>query len=318
MNTKIISIMALSIILLMTMPAVFADDVNATEINLDENTISEIQIMNTSTGAEVRLLQLEKSITRNALVGAKVIEVIQSNHPEFDLTDAEAKLTDLEILLDDVKNYNIELNAETLVEDFVAMKKEAITIAQDFKSITGQVLTAQDKQEIHDAVSNLDTNQLAPIGEAIRATIRMHNAEKISGLFGAMDMNKDVLIKQIRNGEMTKAQVMTSLKEAFNGVKEDQKQLVGAKIREQTVKRIVAQNALIQKAITKAQNKYMQRLNQLNEKRIAWEQKFGEDMNKFSYENRIQRMIQIADLNSARTQKIANQIGIKNMQGGNK
>ena len=50
------------------------------EIEDEEETEEEVEVMRTKKGAEVRLLQLEKAITRNILFGEEVIAKVEEKH----------------------------------------------------------------------------------------------------------------------------------------------------------------------------------------------------------------------------------------------
>ena len=303
MNSKLIGLIVLSIFLLMTLPVALAE-----ETILDANTTGEIKIMSTQSGAEIRLLQLERSLVRNGLVGARVIEMIQISHPEFDITETQNKLNELEVLLEDVKNYNLEENSETVVENFVAMKKEALLISQEFKNMTSTKLSTQNREAVRLMVNATEVNELAPINEAVKATIRLYNAEKIGNLFSSMDVNNSELLQRIRTGEATKTQAMTSLKERFNGLNTEIKTQAEARIKEATSKRLVAENSLAQRAQNLSQEKLNQRLSQRSQKVDDLNERIGANANAFSYQAMSERMLQVSNATSNRAQQIVNNI----------
>ncbi len=311
MNSKLIGLIVLSIFLLMTLPVALAE-----ETILDANTTGEIKIMSTQSGAEIRLLQLERSLVRNGLVGARVIEMIQISHPEFDITETQNKLNELEVLLEDVKNYNLEENSETVVENFVAMKKEALLISQEFKNMTSTKLSTQNREAVRLMVNATEVNELAPINEAVKATIRLYNAEKIGNLFSSMDVNNSELLQRIRTGEATKTQAMTSLKERFNGLNTEIKTQAEARIKEATSKRLVAENSLAQRAQNLSQEKLNQRLSQRSQKVDDLNERIGANANAFSYQAMSERMLQVSNATSNRAQQIVNSINGQG-NGGN-
>ena len=303
MDSKLIGLIVLSIFLLMTLPVALAE-----ETILDANTTGEIKIMSTQSGAEIRLLQLERSLVRNGLVGARVMEMIQTNHPEFDITETQNKLNELEVLLEDVKNYNLEENSETVVENFVAMKKEALLISQEFKNMTSTKLSTQNREAVRLMVNATEVNELAPINEAVKTTIRLHNAEKIGNLFSLMGINNSELLQRIRIGEATKTQAMTSLKESFSGLNTKIKTQVEIKIKEATSKRLVTEKSFAQRAQNLSQEKLNERLNQRSQKVDDLNKRIGANADPFSYQVMSERMLQVSNTISNRAQQIVNNI----------
>ena len=91
-------ILSLILVLLLTTSIVslsLADEADNTE---DEEIIEEISIMDYPYGSEVRLLQLEKKLTRNIMIGEKIIEILQEL--EIETEELELILEEMNILLD--------------------------------------------------------------------------------------------------------------------------------------------------------------------------------------------------------------------------
>jgi hypothetical protein len=207
MIKKIFGILAL-LLVIGIIPGVFAEDSNT----IDANTLEEVKIFTTPNGAEVRLIQLEKSITRNLLIGAKVIEVISENQLEVDINEAESILNELEALLVEVKDYSIEgKDSNTIVADFVAMKKEAITLTQEFRESTKEVLTSENIQQIHEEIKELDLNELNQINQAVKNAIRKHNSERTQNMLKILGITNPELVQGILDGNLTREQAHTQI-----------------------------------------------------------------------------------------------------------
>jgi len=54
------------------------EEPNGNESEIDDDTEEEIEIMNNTLGAEIRLLQLEKAITKNLLKGERSVAVLKA------------------------------------------------------------------------------------------------------------------------------------------------------------------------------------------------------------------------------------------------
>lgn len=294
MVKKIFGLLLLLLVIGM-LPMVFAED----EI-VDANTAEEIKAFNAPYGAEVRMLQLEKSITRNVLVGAQVISVIEKNHPEEDLSVAKEKLDEMEALLETVKEYTIEeKDSNNLAVEFVAMKKQAIVITQEFKQITSEILTAEDRQEVHDLVKDLDKNELETINQAVGQAIRNHNTERMTRMFGIVGLNNPELLQRINDGNATKLEVKEMVRTAYHDLNSEERIQAWNNIKEKTTKRIVAEKSLIQKAKNLGKERFMQmdanRMQRLNE----WMQNRAQNFDSNGFEGIAERIQKRAeDLNN--------------------
>lgn len=310
MIKKIFGILALMLIIGIV-PGVFADDQNT----IDANTLEEVKILATPHGAEVRLLQLEKSITRNILVGAKTVEVITTNHPEFDLNEIENTLDELEALLLVVKEYVFEgKDANTIVTDYVAMKKEAITLTQEFREQTREILNSEDIQIIHEEIKKLELNELNKIKEQTRNAIRQHNAERTQTMLQILGINDEEFIQGIIDGNITKQQVRDRIHEEFMNMNLQERKRVNAEIKEKTNKRVISEKALIEQAKNKGVEKFLQIESQRMQRLSNWLENRANDLNSNGYQQRAERIQGLSDKlaqNSERIQGITNQIGKK-------
>jgi hypothetical protein len=307
MIRKIFGILAL-LLVIGIIPGVFADDQNT----IDANTLEEVKILATPHGAEVRLLQLEKSLTRNILVGAKTIEILKQNPPEFDLNEAENTLDELEALLVEVKNYVFkEKDANTIVTDYVAMKKEAITLTQEFREKTREILTSEDIQTIHEEVKELELNELNAIREKTINTIRQHNAERTQTMLKILGINDEDFIQGIMDGNITKLQVRDRMHQEFNDRNIQERKRINAEIKEQTNKRIISEKALIQQAKNRGIEKFLQIESQRMQRLSNWLETRASDLNASGYQQRAERIQGLSDKlaqNSEKVQGIANQV----------
>lgn len=288
---KILGILAL-VLILGIIPGVFADDENT----VDANTLEEVKLIASPYGAEVRLIQLEKSITKNILVGAKVIEIIEKNHSEFDLTDAESKLNELEALLEEVKEYSLEeKDRNTIVSDFVAMKKEAVTLTQEFRTLTKNALESEDIVEVKDAIKELDLKELNNINQAIKNAIRTHNAERTQTMLEILGIENPELIQSIIDGNTTKQEVKDTIKEAFSDLNAQERIRVRAEIRETINKRIISEKSLIQQAKTKGLQRFLQIESQRMQRLSNWLENKANNLNENGFEKRAERLQGLSD-----------------------
>ena len=90
---------------------------------LDNETEEEIEIMNNSLGAEIRLLQLEKAILKNFLKGERAVEVLKAM--EFNTSTLESILAEMRLLLEEINKTDpsphIIINKFSFLRSFLTM-----------------------------------------------------------------------------------------------------------------------------------------------------------------------------------------------------
>jgi hypothetical protein len=264
---KKIGILLLMIMVIGMTPSVFAQETNF----VDANTNVEIRAFNNNMGAEIRLIQLEKNITRNILVGSEVIETIQANYTQMNINNAKNILNELEALLTQVKEYQIEGKEKSvLVIEFVAMKKEAITLTQEFRTETTGILTEEEKQQIRTNVNSLEENELKGINEVVRQKIREYNAERTQTILTNMGINRPEFVQKIINGEITKQEISNEVKNEFQALNQQSKKETWDKIKEQSNKRIIAERALTTQANNKGLERYQEMQSQRTQRLNTW------------------------------------------------
>jgi len=284
-----IGIIALLFVALLAIPmAAFAetDDTNS----ISEDTANEIKIMSDPLGAHVRLLQLEKSLTKNVLTGQIVIDVINKNHPDANMVAAEGTLDELEALTDELQTIIENTDTNISVQKFVEIKKEGITLTQQFREQTRSLLTATDKQEIKDRTQSIDKNELKIISEQTNRVRNQFNADKIEALLQLMGINNPELIQRITDGNATKQEVEDAVTAAYNALSPEQKAIVDSLIKENAIKRTISEKEILKKGKEKLIERLLEREQNRLEKLGEWYQKRAEDANKNGFEKRGERM----------------------------
>jgi hypothetical protein len=299
---KKISVIALLLVIFALIPIGFAEDTNTI---IDANTEQEIKLMLNPFGAEVRLIQLEKSVTRNILVGAKIIEIIQKNHVDENIDSAQNVLNQMEALLNDIKNIDLEEDKNILVAEFVAMKKEATDLSKQFREITTTILTANDRQEISEAIKDIDKVQLKGVNNEVKNAIRTHNAERIEALLGQMGVNNPELIQKIIDGNTIAAEVKQGVMNAFNALSTEQKQMIETKIKEGSIKRKISEREFVAKAKENGLQKMLQRDQNKFQRMNEWTKSNCLDINSNGFEERANRLKNLGETNQI-SEKIGN------------
>lgn len=309
MMKKILGVLTI-LLLIGIIPGVIAQEIN----EIDSNTLQEVKIFTTPHGAEVRMVQLEKSITRNILVGSKTIQVIKQNYLDTNTIDMETILNELEALLEEVKNYNTEnKDANALANDFVAIKKSAINLTQEFRLITNTILNTNDLSQIREEIKNIENNELQNMNNAIRNVIRKHNAQRTQTMLQIMGLENQNLIQAILDGNITREEVKLQIRQNFQDLNTQEKIQTNAKIKETINKRIISEKEIIGQAKNKGVQKFLEMNAQRNQRLNNWLKNKTSDLNNFDYNQLINRLENISNRveQNINNKQIANQAGRK-------
>lgn len=293
MANKIIAIL-LALMLLCVMPIALADDINeniVVDANITAIDEQEARSILAPYGAEVRLLQLEKSVTRNILIGDAVLKVLDKNNNDANLIDAENTLNALEMLLDEIKTTPREGDKNLLVQTYVELKKEARTLVADFKNETKDLITPSDRNEIMAQLSDLDRNSFIEINKAIKEKARNFNAEKMNEHFKAIGIRNDSMLAKIRNGDINAIQ--EAKKYALDNFKDlniAEKKQIATKMRNDSIKRTIEGKEIINKIKLTLEQKLMNSIQNRIEDLNAWIERKGIDANTLGRMQREERL----------------------------
>ena len=102
---KIYSLLIVLVLLISISSIVYADESEEDpQVDIENKTKKEIEVMNNSLGAEIRLLQLEKALLKNILKGEMAVQVLIGlgfNTTENNTDELESILAKMKLLLED-------------------------------------------------------------------------------------------------------------------------------------------------------------------------------------------------------------------------
>jgi len=247
METKIFAAGIFLLLVLNLFPGVLAQEgvqEELTEEKIAQDTMSEVFTMGQKLGAEIRLLQLEKSITRNIIVGDQVI--LKLKEEGKNTTELEVLITELEALKLEIQNLNPE--DEDAVERFVNIKHDAIEITKEFREISRDLLDKGDRLEIAEKIKEMDKNELNQYNERIRNKIRVQNAEIIRKIFDSLGIENEELLTRIESGNATYAEVRNEIRNAIERMTPEERREAWGALKESGVRKDIAVRARIEKA----------------------------------------------------------------------
>lgn len=293
MANKIIAVL-LALMLLCIMPIALADDANE-EIEVDANITladeKEVKSILAPYGAEVRLLQLEKSITRNILIGDEVLKVLDNNS-DANLTAAENTLNALEMLLEEVKSTTREGDKNALVQTYVELKKEARTLVAEFRKQTKDLLTGEYRTQIMNQVREIDRNSFTKINEAIKEKVKNFNAEKVKEHLKAMGLENEPIVERIRNGDANFNEAKEYALNKFKDLNVAEKKQIATKMRNESIKRTVEGKEMVNKIKPTLEQKLMNNIQNRLEDLNAWIERKGLDANTVGRMQREERIME--------------------------
>ncbi len=233
-------LLAIFLVFFMFFSVVIAQDADTTEeasvseVNeieseaITEETKEQVKLMVESNyGATVRVWQLRKSIIRAVIAGEVVIDYLDEKGE--DVLDLQAKLDELNIIEKEV----IALDSDnSSVEDFVNIKRDAKNLISEFKELTRNRISSEDRNEIIEIVKKeMEENRLLDSTESEMEKARNQlNAERTERLLERFGITDKELANKVRNGEITKNELKEQLRGKYKNIGQEKKKQAKQKI----------------------------------------------------------------------------------------
>jgi len=202
------------VLLSTTIPLAFADDPgnNSNDTDIDEETQQQTEIMAYEIGAEIRLLQLEKAITKNINIGEEIVTFL--DEIEVNTIDLQVILAEFELLLEDVQI--ADPNASDAVSVFVDLKHDAVNISKDFRETVRSLPNDTLQDQIQQRTRNMTCNNTKSLSNSIQNRIRQYNSYQFRNIFQRLGENGSEFINRYQNGSMTQNQVRQNITKRVN------------------------------------------------------------------------------------------------------
>jgi hypothetical protein len=236
-----------------------ADEADDTE---DEEIIEEIGIMSYPYGSEVRLLQLEKVLTRNIMIGEKIIEILQEL--EVETTELDPILLEMNILKEEIQkaydNLTI-LNTTEAVEQFVDLKNESINLTREFRITLHGLLDEDTMELLREEMKDFYKEEMQNLREQIRNMIRNFNREKLHSIYELIKLVDEELLEQYEEGEVTIEEVKEQLREYLDSLTKEERRELFADLKMNNIRRLIHAKAAFEDANEFAQERKEARWN---------------------------------------------------------
>jgi len=237
-----------------------ADEADDTE---DEEIIEEIGIMSYPYGSEVRLLQLEKVLTRNIMIGEKINETLQ----EIGIETAELDpiLYEMNNLLKiEIQNAydNLTiLNTTEAVEQFVDLKNESINLTREFRITLHSMLDEDTMELLREEMKDFYREEMKSLREQIRNMIRNFNRDRLHSIYELIGLVDEELLQQYEDGEVTIEEVKEQLREYLNSLTKEERRELFAELKMNNIRRLIHAKAAFENANEFAQERKEARWN---------------------------------------------------------
>lgn len=224
---------------------------------IDEKTKSEVRIMSYPFGAKVRMLQLERALTKNILMA----EFIISNLNGTNTTELLSVLDEMKILKQEIQNISYDQNASALAEHFIDLKKDSTELSKDFKDKLYVLVSPEQLSELKQKLASLREN-MTEINEEVRNMVHEYNEKRVDTIVNKTCAVRNQIASKIKSGEVNATGIMLGIRNMCN--KTEDKNAVIVRIRNMTAEKNSFCNMTAEKAIKNFEIRKVQRL----EKRV--------------------------------------------------
>jgi len=219
--------------------------------DIDNKTVEEIKIMNNSLGAEIRLLQLQKSIIKNLLKGEMAVEVLEGLG--YNTTTLEAILSEMNNTLEEVKAANTSSNES--VQIFVELKSQAKNLTTQFRETIKELLDGEKLREIRERIKEMVSAELENISKMIRNKIKQFNRNQLYKLYGIIGEVNNSFVKKYLNGNVSLAEVKLQICKTINQMNKERRYEIFSEIKKGNIQKKIHAQASIDNMKNKVKGK---------------------------------------------------------------
>ena len=201
----------------------------------DNETDDDTDEMQTRHGAEMRLFQLQRRINLAILHMEAVIDVVKNKSNvsnSSSVVELESIVAEMKLLLDEAKNIS-SVNTDEAVQNFVEVKKDAITLIHKFRKIAKDLLGPKDKRDLKERFKHMDRDNLKDLKEKIHEKRKMLNAERAREFLRKLGVTDEEFLKKVEGGKINDGEIRIKLRERFEDVDEDKRDEIKKEIREE-------------------------------------------------------------------------------------
>lgn len=187
---------------------------------VDDETQEEVEEMDISAGAELRILQLQRQLLIHILRANLVIDSLKELGK--DTTELEGIVAELGVLKEE--SAIIPDNKEEAVQKFVDIKKEARDLIKQFRELVREMSTESERANLRTKFSEIRENaELTALNERIKEARKELHKNKVKNALDFMGVTDEELLAQIESGEIAVNELREKLKGHYASLSEDVK-----------------------------------------------------------------------------------------------
>ena len=225
---KIMSVVLLGLLLMSIIPLGLAqEDTEETEVELEE----EAELMSTIQGAQYRLDQLALSLENQIEHAKDILSELELSEEVMNVLNGY--VVDMELLLERVKAIEPSGTASEMAAEFVAIKKEAITLTQEFRRTLTSSINQQKIEQVKERVREMKELRQEEFKAQLKEKKENMYMNRLNDVLEAIGADVDDIMQQLENGEITREEARELIRERINAMSEDDHEELREKIKEQ-------------------------------------------------------------------------------------
>jgi len=185
-------------------------------------------------GEDVRLLQLEKSVTKSIMMGDAIIEAYEGDTVQLENIQAELKS-----LLEEIGS----VDASTV--DISSYRQQATAIVTQFREAVHNSLSEEEISRIRENVQ-IDEIALEPFKQRFEQLKKQHNTQRIREYMSKVGITNETILADYESDELTVSEIKRQVRELVKGLPQEKRR------------------AAVQMARETAQNELGERVEQTN------------------------------------------------------
>lgn len=207
------------------------EEPDGNESEIDNDTEGEIEIMNNTLGAEIRLLQLEKAITKNLLKGERAVAVLQAMG--YNTSRLETILDEMRLVLEEVQAANASANDS--VQQFVDLKSDAKKLTTEFRETIKELLSDEKIKELKEQIKEIVGEELQNYSKKIQNRIKQFNRNQIHRLYGIIGVTNESLVEAYQNGNITMEEAKSQISKMVNMMAKEKKNQIFLELKKEKI-----------------------------------------------------------------------------------
>lgn len=231
MNVYVLFVICL---FLLSSSAAFADDAeneDGFEVQIDDYTRTEIEIMGHPNGVVLRLLQVEKAVTCNIYKGEYLVSFLLDI--DVDTLEFETILAEMQLLLEEIQA--VHPNSSEAVYLFVELKKDAIGLSTEFRDALHAIVDEATREMLKEAMQTLECEQVEELDEQINDQIVLFNKRQLEAILSPLGITDATFLQRYQNKTTSLQQVKLQLANKVQTLTEDEQFQIYSKVKEDQI-----------------------------------------------------------------------------------